>query len=80
MTKIGLAQVGQVPGDAWLRSLQDFHDVPDAEFPALQDVENPQPRSVGKRPEHQVDAAEHFGLCSFGHVRSRKPGVCERIP
>ena len=58
-------------GDAWLRSLQDFHDVPNAEFPAQQDVENPQPRSVGKRPEHQVDAAEHFSLCSVGHIKSR---------
>ena len=70
MTRLAL-RVGQVSGNAWLRSLQDFHDVSDAEFPTQQDMENPQSRSVGKRPEHQVDAAEHFGLCGLGHVRSR---------
>jgi hypothetical protein len=70
--QIGLAQVGQVPGDARLWSLQDFYDVSDAKFRALQDVENPQPRSVGKCPEHQVGAAEHFGLCAFGHLKSLK--------
>ena len=76
-----------MPGDARLWSLQDFHDVADAEFSALQNMENPQPRSVGKRPEHQVDAAEHFGLCGLGHVWSRKlvfayhtaQGRCPRV-
>ena len=59
-------------GDSRLRSVQDLHDVPNTKFPALQDVENPQPRPVGKRAEHQVDAARYFGLCSIGHFRSRE--------
>jgi hypothetical protein len=33
LNQIGLAQVGQVPGNTRLRGLEDFHDVSDAEFP-----------------------------------------------
>jgi len=69
--QIGLPQVGQVPGNSRLRGAKDFHDVSDAEFPALQDVENPQPRSVGERPEHQVDAIHYLDLSGLGHVGSQ---------
>ena len=61
-----------MPGDARLRSLQNFHDVADAEFSTLQDVENPQPRSVGKRSEHQVDAAEHSVCVVLAISESRR--------
>jgi hypothetical protein len=70
--EVGLTQVGQMPRDAWLRGLQDLDDVADAEFSTLQDVEYPQPSSVGKCSEHQIDAVEHFGLCRFGHIKSWK--------
>jgi hypothetical protein len=57
---------------------QDFHDVPDAEFSALQAMENPQPRPVGKRPEHQVDVIQYLGLSGLGHIRSYRLAIAQR--
>lgn len=69
--QVGFAQIGQVPRDAGLRGKKHFHDVPHAQFPTLQDVENSQPCPVGKCPEHQVDAARYLSLCGVGHGRNQ---------
>jgi len=72
--QVGLPQIGQMARDSRLWGSQDFHNVSDAKLSFLQDTENPQPCSVGERSEHQVDAADHFGLSGVGHVWRQKRG------
>jgi len=74
--QIGLPQVGQVSRDPRLGGEQDCYDVPDAEFAALQNMENPQARPVGKSPEHQVDAVQCLGRSGLRHIGLR--GWCLR--
>lgn len=45
----GPAQIGEVPGGGGLRNVQDVNEVADAQFAALQQIEDPQPGAVGKR-------------------------------
>ena len=61
-----------MPGDARLRSPKALHDVAHAEFSTLQDVKNPQPCPVGKRPEHQVNAVLRLGLHGLRHTRNNR--------
>jgi hypothetical protein len=61
-----LAQIGEVPGGGGLRDVQDVNQIADAQFPALEQIENPQPSSVGECPENRLG----LGLSSFGlHIR-----------
>lgn len=59
-----------MPGDAGLRGGQGIHDIPNTEFPTLQDLENPQPRSVRKSPKHQVDTVQCLALSGLHHIRN----------
>jgi hypothetical protein len=62
----GLSQIGQVPGGGGLRDIQYVNQFTDAQFAALEQIENPQPSSVGKCPKNRLG----LGLSSFGlHIR-----------
>jgi len=68
----GFSQVGQVPRNARLRRLQYLDNIAHAPFPVQKNMKYPQPRSVGKRAKHQVDAAGQFVLRGFCHIKNRK--------
>ena len=64
--KAGLAQIGQVPRGGGLRNIQNGHDMANAQFAALEQVENPQSSSVGKCPKNRL----RLRLSSLGfHIR-----------
>ena len=61
-----LAQIGQVPGGGRLRHIQYVNQFTDAQFSALEQIENPQPSSVGKCPKNRLG----LGLSRLGyHIR-----------
>lgn len=51
----GLTQVREMPRRGRLRDFQDFDQVPDAHLSIQEQVEDAQPRRVGKRTKHEVD-------------------------
>ena len=60
-------QVGQMPRRLRLRHAQHIDQIAHAQLPAPQQMQNPQPRPVGKRPEHHI----HSGWVVFGcHMRT----------
>jgi hypothetical protein len=48
-------KVAQVAGHARLRHLEDRHDVANTKLSGLQEVKEPEPRTVGERAKHPLD-------------------------
>ncbi len=51
----GLPQVRKMAGYSWLRQPQNAHDVADAHFALVKNVEDAQTSPVGEGPEHEID-------------------------
>src|SRR6185295_2482140 len=68
----GFPQIREMTRGLGLRHSQDVHDVANAQFPAAEHVQDPQPGPVRERSEHQVDAIRRLGL----HIRFHEYSDC----
>ena len=50
-----LAEIGEMPRRRWLRNVQHRYEIADAQFPFEQQVQDAQPRAIGKCLEHEMD-------------------------
>jgi len=65
--QVGLPKIGQMTRNARLGSTKALHNVADTKFAVPQNVQNPQSRPVGERPEHQVNRILRLCLRGLRH-------------
>jgi len=69
----GASEVREMPGHGRLGEIQAFVDVADADFPAAEQAEDPQPRTVRQRLEERF----HYDKPSI-HIRLDKYSMLDR--
>ena len=67
------AQEGQMPGDFRLADSEDFDQITDANLPPIHQVEQPEPRAIGEKPEQPFEGRSGGAGSRSSHVLTYMP-------